>query len=451
MARRGTSTWERGFEQWLRPFVAALGHAARRRWAPVYLRGLLASGERKSVRPLAARVAPGSHEQLHHFVAASRWSTAPLERVLAERAQALVGGPDAVLIVDDTTLLKQGRCSVGVAHQYSGAVGKNANCQCLVSLTLARGEVPVPVALRLFLPKQWTDAPARCARAGVPEERQRFRTKGAIALEEIDRVRGAGVTFGAVLADAGYGTSAQFRRALSARGLTWAVGIVRLQTVYPADVAVQPPRRAARGRPPTHPVATMARATAEAALGSLPAGSWRPITWRQGTKGPLAAEFAASRVRVADGPPDARGRHLPGEEVWLVGERRATGERKYYLTNHPPDTPAHTLAAAIKARWVCEQAHQQLKQELGLDHFEGRSWSGLHHHALLAMVALAFLQHLRLQQAPPATPASGGPPPRPTLPAVRRQLFRLLSAVRGCPRCDGPLKRSTPAIREVAL
>ena len=250
--------------------MAVLGHAARRRWAPVYLRGLLAPGERKSVQPLAARVAPGQHEQLHHFVATSCWATAPLERVLAEQAQRLVGGPGAVLIVDDTTLLKQGHCSAGVAHQYSGAVGKNTNCQCLVSVTLARGEVPVAVALRLFVPKQWTDAPVRCARAGVPSDRQRPLAKGAIALEEIDRVRAAGVTFDVILADAGYGTSAAFRHALSTRGLTWAVGILPLQTVYPADVEVFPPRRAPRGRPPTHAVASAARMTAEQALASLP-------------------------------------------------------------------------------------------------------------------------------------------------------------------------------------
>ena len=284
---------------------------------------------------------------------------------------------------------------------------------------------------------------------GVPAERQRPQAKGAIALEEIDRVRAAGVTFGTVLADAGYGTSAAFRRALSARGLTWAVGILRLQTVYPADVEVLPHPRAQRGRPPTHPVTTAARTTAEQALNTPSAATWQAITWRRGTKGPLTAAFAARRVRVADGPPNARGQHLPGDEVWLVGERRATGERKFYLTNHPPDTPLPALAAAIKARWVCEQAHQQLKEELGLDHFEGRSWAGLHHHALLAMIALAFLQHLRLQQAPFGFQRDS-PPPHPTLPAIRRQLARTLSLLHRCPRCDGPLRSAAPPRQKVA-
>ena len=230
------------------------------------------------------------------------------------------------------------------------------------------------------------------------------------------------------------------------------MGIVRLQTVYPVDVAIRPRPRAPTGRPPKHPVTTAGRLTAEQALAAPPPAAWRRITWRQGTKGPLTARFAARRVRVADGAPDAQGRHLPGDEVWLVGEYRATGERKYYLTNHPPNTPLRLLAAAIKARWVCEQAHQQLKGELGLDHFEGRSWSGLHHHALLTMIAFAFLQHLRLRHredaAAPGTPA--GPPPRPTLPAVRRLLFRVLSAVRRCLRCDGPLRPVAYAARKVA-
>ena len=361
----------------------------------MYVRGLLGPGERKSVGPLAAAVAPGDYAQVHHFVNAASWDPAPLERVLAAKAQRLVGGRDAVLIVDDTALLKQGRHSVGVARQYAGAAGKKANCQALVSLTLARGEVPVPVALRLFLPEEWTDDPTRCRRAGVPGERLAPRTKGELALDEIDRVVAAGLQFGVVLADAGYGASAEFRRALTARGLTWAVGTLKSQTVYPADVELHWPR-AATGRPRTHPVPTRER---EPAADVLARARWRRVTWRGGTKGPLAARFAAVRVVVADGPKAPRTDHLPGNPAWLVGEHRRSGERKYYLTNHPPNATLRQLASAIKARWACEQAHQQLKEELGLDHFEGRTWRGLHHHALLSMIGLAFLQHLRLAEA----------------------------------------------------
>ncbi len=397
------------------------------------MRGLLGPGDRKSVEPLAARVAPGDYGQLHHFVNASTWDGGPLERVLAGKAQQLVGGPDAVLIVDDTTLPKQGRHSVGVGRQYSGAAGKRANCQALVSLTLARGEVPVPVALRLFLPEEWTADPGRCRAAGVPEDRIPPRTKLEIALEEVDRVRAAGVTFGCVLADAGYGASAEFRRALTTRGLTWAVGITRAQTVYPADVALHWPR-AATGRPRTHPVPTHER---EAAGDVLAGARWRRVTWRAGTKGPLTARFAAVRVVVADGPKAPRTDHLPGEAAWLVGELRAGGERKYYLTNHAPNATVRQLAAAIKARWSCEQAHQQLKEELGLDHFEGRTWRGLHHHALLTMISLAFLQHLRLAAgAWGENPAAAGRPAPAPDPAGRAPRPRRAPAPRHAPVPD---------------
>jgi SRSO17 transposase len=170
LASAASAAWEREFDRWLAPFWAALGDKRRERWGPVYVRGLLGPGDRKGVGPLAARVAPDDYGQVHHFVCASCWPAEPLERVLAEKAQQLVGGPNAALIVDDTALLQQGKRSVGVARQYAGAAGKTANCQTLVSLTLARGEVPVGLALRLFLPVEWTDDPARCRAAGVPHE-----------------------------------------------------------------------------------------------------------------------------------------------------------------------------------------------------------------------------------------------------------------------------------------
>jgi SRSO17 transposase len=264
-----------------------------------------------------------------------------------------------------------------------------------VTLTLARGEVPVPVGLRLFLPSVWTDDPPRCAKAGVPEAARIAQTKPEIALAEIDRVMASGVRFGCVLADAGYGNGAPFRQGLSARGLTWAVGVPRTLKVFTTEVNLLFPR-ANRGKPRQHPVPSE---TAQDATDVLAECLWRRVVWRQGTKGALAARFAAKRVRVADGPRSPRHGHLPGEDVWLIGEWRRSGERKYYLSNLPPRTALRRLAATIKARWVCEQAHQQLKQELGLDHFEGRSWTGLHRHALMTCIACAYLQHLRLKTA----------------------------------------------------
>jgi SRSO17 transposase len=386
--------WEDELERWLEPFLARLRRKAQRYWAPFYLQGLILPGERKSVAPMAARVAPGDTQQLHHFVSTSPWATAPLEEELVEAANRLVGGPDAVLVVDDTALVKQGRHSVGVKRQYCGQLGKKANCQSLVSLTLARSEVPVGVGLRLFLPEDWCGDAGRRAAAGVPEA-VAYRPKWKIALDEIDRVLAAGTRFGWVLADAEYGRAAEFRAGLGERRLAFAVGILPLQQVYPADVTLAFAERKATGRPRKHPAPSAPSVAAAELIEGRPE-AFRTLSWRAGTKGPLRAEFAAVRVRVADGPVAARGRHLPGEEAWLVGEHRASGERKYYLSNLPPDTTLERLAALIKARWVCEQMHQQLKDELGLDHFAGRSWRGLHHHALLCLLAFAFLQHLRL-------------------------------------------------------
>jgi len=196
-----------------------------------------------------------------------------------------------------------------------------------------------------------------------------------------------------------YGMSAPFRQGLTARKLAWAVGIPRHQKVYHADVQMIWPV-AKRGRPRALHVPDILSIPAEDMLANA---KWRTISWRTGTKGKLKARFAAVRVRVADGPPqrirDKGQQHLPGDEAWLIGEHRMSGEKKYYLANLPANTDLRTLAATIKARWICEQAHQQLKEELGLDHFEGRSWHGLHRHALMTMIAYAFLQHRRLTTA----------------------------------------------------
>ena len=366
---------------------------------PLYVSGLIGPGDRKSVQPMAARDEAVSYDQLHHFIAAGLWDSAPLAAALLHEADRLVGGPDAVLVVDDTALPKKGRHSVGVAPQYATSLGKNANCQTLVSLTLASAEVPVMIGLRLFLPDSWTGDAQRMTRAQVPPDQQACLTKPEIAVAEIDRARAAGVRFGCVLADAGYGLSAAFRQALSERSLRWAVGIPRHQKVYPSDVALIFPV-ARRGRPRQRPIPDSQSVAAEKVLAGA---TWRQVSWRRGTKGRLSARFAVLRVRVADGPTQRIGnqasQHMPGEEVWLVGEHRSSGERKHYVSNLPADTPVKVLVGAIKARWVCEQAHQQLKEELGLDHFEGRSWVGLHRHALMTMMAYAFLQARRLAQA----------------------------------------------------
>jgi len=407
----GMSDWKEELGRFLEPFLDRLGHKARRQMCPLYVSGLIGPGDRKSIQPMAERLGFGEYDQLHHFIAAGVWDARPVETELLVQADRLVGGSDAVLVIDDTAIAKKGTHSVGVAAQYASALGKTANCQTLVSLTLARGEVPVVLALRLFLPKSWTSKRARLERAGVPAEYRTARTKPEMALAEIDRAIAAGVRFGCVLADAGYGLSAPFRQGLTARKLAWAVGIPRHLKVYPADVQMIWPV-AGRGRPRQRHVPDI---LSMAAGDMLADARWQDISWRTGTKGKLEARFAAVRVRVADGPPqrirDKGQQHLPGDEAWLIGEHRMSGEKKYYLANLPANTNLRTLAATIKARWICEQAHQQMKEELGLDHFEGRSWQGLHRHALMTMIAYAFLQHRRLAATAPKkknqrTPAS---------------------------------------------
>jgi SRSO17 transposase len=391
--------WRADLDSWLTPFVAALRHKTRAQMCPAYIAGLIGPGDRKSVQPMAMRAGKIGYDQLHHFVAAGVWDSGPLEAALLKKADGLVGDGAGFLVIDDTTLPKQGYHSVGVAPQYASSLGKTANCQSLVSVTLASREVPVMVGLRLFLPESWTNNPGRMARAHVPKDRQIALTKPEIAIEEIDRVIASGARFGCVLADAGYGSSGLFRQALSKRGLLWAVGLSRRQNVYPADVALIFPIAKAE-KPRKYHVPDQPPVAAETLL----AGSrWQRVSWRRGTKGRLTCLFAARRIRVADGHKhrmlDNRMQCMPGDEVWLVGERRSTGEQKYYVSNLPADTSLKTLAATIKARWVCEQAHQQLKEELGLDHFEGRSWIGLHRHALMTMIAYAFLQSRRLKAA----------------------------------------------------
>jgi SRSO17 transposase len=244
-----TSDWRAELGRWLKPFLDRLGHKARRQMCPLYVSGLIGPGDRKSVQPMAARVALGKYDQLHHFIASGVWDAWPVETELLVQADRLVGGSDAVLVIDDTAIAKKGTHSVGVAAQYASALGKTANCQTLVSLTLARGEVPVMLALRLFLPESGTSDRARLKRAGVPAEYLTARTKPELALVEIERAIAAGVRFGCVLADAGYGMSAPFRQALTARKLTWAVGIPRHLKVYPADVKMIWPVAKARSSP----------------------------------------------------------------------------------------------------------------------------------------------------------------------------------------------------------
>jgi hypothetical protein len=433
MERAPADDWEGELERWLAPFLERLQRQAQRRWAPVYLKGLIPPGERKGVEPMAARIAPGDTQQLHHFVSASPWAAAPLEDELVKAADRLVGGPDAVLVVDDTALAKQGRHSVGVQRQYCGQLGKRANRQSLVSLTLARPRCRSASACGCSCPR--TGVRSRAARRGRGARGDRLPAQvGGRAGRDRPRAclgRPLRLRAGRRRVRQGGRVPRRPRR----RRLPFAVGILPAQKVYPADVAPPVPsarrpagRASTRGPRPERGRRRAARGPA----GGVP----HHLVGGPAPRGRLRAAFAALRVRVADGPVAAGGRHLPGEEAWLVGEHRASGERKYYLANHPAGTPLEVLAALIKARWVCEQMHQQLKGELGLGHFEGRGWRGLHHHVLLCQLAFAFLQHLRLGGESVGTPPEPGPPPRPSLPAVRRRIVATLPRVLlRCPHC----------------
>jgi SRSO17 transposase len=387
--------WEKRFDRFMEPFLEAWRFKKRRKWGPLYLRGLLLPGERKSIEPLAQRVAPGHDQELRHFVSESVWDDDAVEAVLWEKVDAAVGGDDSFLIIDDTALPKKGTESVGVAHQYCGALGKQANCQSMVSFTLAKDDVPMPLSLPLYLPEAWASDMERRGKVGVPEEVV-FREKWRIAVDEVKRLREAGVRFRTVLADAGYGVCGPLRKELSSLGLQWAMGVLPNQRAYPAHATSRMPRPRGGG-PRKHAVASHVDRKAVEIIEALGKSAFRTVKWRDGTKGALRARFAACRVRLTDGEKTAHGKGLPGDEVWLVCEQRSD-ERRYYVANHPADSSLHDLAFAIKARWSCEQVHQQLKEELGLDHFEGRSWRGLHHHALLTMIAFAFLQRERLNE-----------------------------------------------------
>src|SRR2546428_1474283 len=271
-----TLNWEAELRGWLEPFLERLGHKARRRMCPLYVSGLIGPGNRKSIQPMAENTI-----NFTTFIAAGVWDARPVETELLVQADRLVGGSDAVLVIDDTAIPKKGTHSVGVAAQYASALGKTANCQTLVSLTLARGEVPVMLALRLFLPESWTSKRARLERAGVPTEYRTARTKPEMALAEIDRVIAAGVRFACVLADAGYGLSAPFRQGLTARKLAWAVGIPRHLKVYPADVQMIWPV-AGRGRPRKRHVPDILSMAAEDMLADATWQKHQLAHWHEG-------------------------------------------------------------------------------------------------------------------------------------------------------------------------
>lgn len=409
------------FDRYMEHLCEALGHADRCAGFVDYGRALMLPIARKSVEPLAAYSDPfdvsAKHQSLHHLVAKSAWSD---EAVLARIEQwvrpSLRLAEGCYWIVDDSGVPKKGKHSAGVSHQYCGQLGKQANCQVAVSLSLASPHGSVPIAWRLYLPEAWAKDSERRTAAGVPEE-VRFATKPQIALAQIRAAKAAEVPLGVVLADAAYGNDSGFREGVSVLGLSYCVGVQSSTTVWPQGKEPLPPKS---GQRPGRKAQRLRRDADHSPLSlkelalSLPAGAWRSITWREGTSGALRSRFAAARVRIAHRD---YLRTTPHEEQWLLIEwpKGDAEPLKYWLATLPASTALKDLVYAAKMRWRIERDYQELKQEFGLTHYEGRGWRGFHHHATLCIAAYGFLLAHRLKHG--GSKKNSPRPKAPPLPA----------------------------------
>jgi SRSO17 transposase len=398
MGLRDTTTGEIRFSTYLKGLASVIGHADRKGPLRDYCIGLIACGGRKSVEPMAAVTAPertaAQHQSLLHFVGTGAWSD---EKVLSKVREMVLPaierhGPIEAWIIDDTGFPKKGKHSVGVARQYCGQLGKQENCQVAVSLSLANRHASLPVAYRLYLPQDWAGDDERRRKTGVPEKIG-FATKPAIALSQIEAACAAGLPRGVVLMDAGYGCNTELRAGIGVLGLRYIAGILPQTSVWASGTGPLPPKPwSGRGRPPKlirrnnqhRPLSVK-----ELALG-LPKRAWRTIAWREGTSDRLSSRFARVRVRAAHRDYNrTEGR----SEEWLLIEwpKGEKGPTKYWLSTLPKTISFHRLVDLAKLRWRIERDYQELKQELGLGHFEGRGWRGFHHHATLCIAAYGFL------------------------------------------------------------
>jgi len=402
---------EAAFDAYVAGLVDVLGHADRAEPLRDYCLGLLMPVERKSVEPLAAVTAPSrvaaKHQSLLHFVGQAPWS----DEALMGRVRDLVlpqierHGAIRAWIVDDTGFPKKGKHSVGVARQYCGQLGKQDNCQVAVSLSVANDAASLPIAYRLYLPQDWVDDPDRRKAAKVPANIE-FQTKPQISLEHIKAAKAKGVAPGVVLADAGYGHDGGWRAGLTALELPYVVGVLSTLSVWRPGEGPSPPKPwSGKGRPPTRLTRSdehqplSAKSLAEA----LPADAWKTVAWREGTNAELSGRFAAVRLRPAASDFI---RTEPHAEEWLLIEwpQDEAEPTKYWLSTLPADISISELVDLAKLRWRIERDYQDLKQELGLGHYEGRGWRGFHHHASLCIAAYGFLISLR-EAIPPSAPS----------------------------------------------
>jgi SRSO17 transposase len=362
-----------------------------------YVRGLLLEGRRKSIQPMAARLPDGDEQGLQQFITDSPWEDLPVRRRLARRMAAVIE-PDG-WVIDDTGLPKDGRCSPGVAHQYCGALGKTANCQVLVSVNAATDRASCPLGWRLFLPEAWEQDAERRAKARIPED-VRHVPKWQLALDIIDELLAWGIERRVVQADGGYGDISAFRIGLEERELSYVVQVKGTTSAQPADVMPVAPAYRGRGRPPVARYPDKPQSLRELVL-AAGREAVRAVGWREGDRGPLTSSFLALRVRPANAAHRGEDGELP--ERWLLAEWPAGKDEpvKYWLSNLPADTSLPTLVRAAKLRWRVEHDYRELKQCLGLDHYEGRTYRGLHHHLTCVTVAHAFLTCCRLGRAGP--------------------------------------------------
>src|SRR6266568_4043571 len=390
------------FDHYMAYLMQGLGHADRHSGLSGYCTGLMLPLSRKSVEPMAARVDPlhasAKHQSLHHFVAKAQWSDKEMLRRVAQWVVPLMDfGVGGWWIIDDTGFPKKGKHSVGVTRQYCGVLGKQDNCQVAVSVSLACEHGSLPVAWQLYVPHIWAEDKALRVKAGIPGD-IKFATKPQIALQQLRGLLTEGAPRHCVLADAGYGIDYAFRQGLSELGLAYMVGITSVVVVWPPGVEPLPPKPySGMGRPPVMPRRTARRQpmSVKALALSLPAQAFHTISWREGTNETLSGRFAALRVRHAGGNA-GKARLRPLE--WLLVEWPAHEQEpsKYFLSTLPEDTPINELVNAAHQRWRIERDYQDLKQDFGLGHYEGRGWRGFHHHAALSIAAYGFLMVERL-------------------------------------------------------
>jgi SRSO17 transposase len=375
---------------------APLARCDQRAKGEQYVRGLLLEGRRKSIQPMAARLADGDEQGLQQFITDSPWDDAPVRRRLARRMSAEIG-PEG-WVIDDTGLPKDGRFSPGVAHQYCGALGKTANCQVLVSVNAATDRASCPLGWRLFLPASWDQDSERRAKAKIPDE-VRHIVKWQLALEIVDELIAWGLPRQIVQADGGYGDITAFRMGLEQRELSYVVQVKAITSAQPANAVPVAPAYQGKGRPPVARYPDKPVSLRDLALTAGQASA-RGVGWREGDRGPLSSRFIALRVRPANDAQRQDGGVLA--ERWLLAEWPDGKDEpvKYWLSNLPADTPITALVRAAKLRWRVEHDYRELKQCLGLDHYEGRTYRGLHHHLTCVTVAHAFLTTCRLHRDP---------------------------------------------------